>query len=277
MNFQQILDNVNQFLISLKDTTLLFLPKFVLAIIIVIIGYLVASLIKKVVKGLFRRVKTIVTKPKYSKYITTQNIEDLSVFTGKALFWIVLFFSFTIATESIGLPILTAWMSRIIEYLPNIFAAIIVLIAGFVGARIIADLLISAFQKTGIFYGTAFIMTIQYSIVLVSILIAINQIGIDISLFITIISILLAGFLLAAALSFAFGAKTTVSNIIASYYVNNTYKVNDEIKINDLSGKIIEITSTAIKLESSDGTVYIPAKDFNEYYSLLIRKDYNEK
>jgi small-conductance mechanosensitive channel len=79
--------------------------------------------------------------------------------------------------------------------------------------------------------------------------------------------------LFGAALSFGLGAKTSVSNILASYYLHNTYKEGDTVRINNIEGKIIHINSTSVILNTPDGQVSIPAKDFNEYVSVLIKKD----
>ncbi|MGB5529022.1 MAG: mechanosensitive ion channel domain-containing protein, partial [Ignavibacteriaceae bacterium] len=97
-------------------------------------------------------------------------------------------------------------------------------------------------------------------------------IGIDIAIVTIIISIIIGALLFSAALSFGLGAKTSVSNIIASYYVHSTYQEGNIIKINNIEGKIIQISSTAVILDTPEGQVSIPAKEFNEQTSILIKK-----
>jgi small-conductance mechanosensitive channel len=113
---------------------------------------------------------------------------------------------------------------------------------------------------------------VQYSILLITILVAIEQIGIDIALVTIIIDIILAALLFGAALSFGLGAKTSVSNIIASYYVHNSYRAGDKIRINNVEGTIIQITSTAVILETPEGQITIPSKEFSEQTSMLLKK-----
>ena len=105
-----------------------------------------------------------------------------------------------------------------------------------------------------------------------AIIIAINQVGIDISFLTSLTYILLASLLFGAAMAFGMGAKASVSNILASYYIARNYSEGNLIRIGEHEGRIIKITSTSVYLESDAGQVIIPAKDFNEQQSVLIKK-----
>lgn len=269
MNFDQLLKDITQLLSDLKDSFFHFFPKVIFALIIVFFGYIIAKIVQKLVSRLFKQTSSLVTNKKIASHLSSQYIENASLVLSKVLFWLIIIFFIAIASESVGLPVLTAWLSGVIKYIPNIFAAIIILVVGIISGKVIADLITSTMVNAGLFYSSALSKIIQYSIFLISLLIAVNQIGIDIAIFTTILSILLLGLLFAAALSFGLGAKTSVSNIIASYYVSSMYKVDDYIQINNVKGKIIRITSTAVIIDSEEKTVMIPAKEFNESKSLL--------
>ena len=51
------------------------------------------------------------------------------------------------------------------------------------------------------------------------------------------------------------------------------YKTGQIIKIGDVKGKIIQITPTAVIIETTEGQVYVPAKMFDEMTSLLSREE----
>ena len=276
MNFEQFFIDISQLLSELKESFLMFFPKFVFALLIIFFGYLVAKLVQKIINRLFMRTISLITNKKVARHLSSEHIEHVSIILSKVLFWLILIFFITIASESVGLPVLTAWLSGIVKYVPNIVAALVIIVVGIISGRVIADLITSAMVKAGIFYSTALSKIIQYAIFLISLLIAVNQIGIDIAIFTTILSILLMGLLFAAALSFGLGAKTSVSNIIASYYVASHYKVDDYIQIDNIKGKILKITSTAVIIDTEESVVLIPAKEFNESKSLSIKRENNE-
>lgn len=272
MEFEKILEDLDQMLIGLKTHLLAFLPKFIFALLVFFIGYILARLIQTLVKKFIRGTNRFISNQKVKKHLQQKHLDKSAIFISKTLYWIILILFITIASEIMGIPVITAWLSGIVQYLPNIFAAIIIVFVGIIGGKITADIIMTATIKSGVIYGRVLSRAVQYSILLITILIAIEQLGIDIAIVTTIISIILAALLFGAALSFGLGAKTSVSNIIASYYVHNTYKVGDTIKINNIEGTIIQIASTAVILETSDGQVSIPARAFNELVSILVMK-----
>jgi len=108
--------------------------------------------------------------------------------------------------------------------------------------------------------------------VIISILIAVDQIGIDIMFISIIISIILGALLFGAALAFGLGARTSVSNILSSYYLQKTYNEGDTIQMGEIEGVIIKINPTSVIVDTKSGQVMIPSKDFDEKKTVLIRK-----
>jgi small-conductance mechanosensitive channel len=108
-------------------------------------------------------------------------------------------------------------------------------------------------------------------ILALSVIIAIDQIGIDIQFLTNILTLIIASLLFSASLAFGLGAQTSVSNILGSYYLQQVYKEGDNIRVNDVEGIIIKITPTVVLLETKSGRVTIPSKIFNESKSELIK------
>ena len=100
--------------------------------------------------------------------------------------------------------------------------------------------------------------------------VAVDQLGIEVSFLVIAVSIALAASLGAAALAFGLGARTAVSNIIATHYLARTYEVGQRVRVGEHEGRIAEISPTAVILETGEGRVHIPAKEFSEQISTLI-------
>ena len=273
MNFEQWLNDLGKLLLDFKDTLLIFIPKFLFALLVFLAGYLVARFIQSLVKRFVKNTDRFVSNKKLKNHLQKRDLEQSSIFISKTLFWIIIILFITLASEIMGLPVITAWLSGIVQYLPNIFAAIVIIFVGIIGGRLLADVILSTTTKAGITYANILSKIIQYAILLITILIAIDQIGIDIILLTIILSTVIAALLLGGALSFGLGAKTSVSNILASYYLHDTYKEGNTVRINNIEGKIVEITTTSVVLDTTDGQVSIPAKEFSEHSSVLIKKD----
>jgi hypothetical protein len=73
--------------------------------------------------------------------------------------------------------------------------------------------------------------------------------------------------------AFGLGARTSVSNILASYYLQKAYTVGQLVRIGETQGRIIRMTPTAVLLEASEGRIYVPAKAFSEITSVLLTEE----
>jgi len=252
----------------LQSEFIAFLPKILMSLVVLCIGYFIARLVKYIVIRLFQYFDKI-TKKRFSKV----NFEGAGSFLGIAFFWLVLFFSIVLITEILALSILTQWFQSILQYIPNIFAATLIIFAAIILGNLLSNLIESVSERTGFRESTLFSRIIRFALLSLAVIIALDQIGVQISLLINIIDIVLAALLFGAALAFALGARTSVSNILAGYYVRKGYKVGDEIQIGDTKGKITKINSNNVVLENEIGRLTIPAKEFNETKSYLIKRE----
>jgi small-conductance mechanosensitive channel len=201
------------------------------------------------------------------------NFKQAGSFLGTAFFWLIIFSSILVITDILELTVLTNWFQSIIHYVPNILAAILIVFTAIILGNLVSDTLLSVGKRTGIKYSTTLVRIIRFVLLLLAIVIALDQIGIEIALLINIIDIVLAALLFGAALAFGLGARTSISNILACYYIRKRYKVGDEIQVGKTRGIIIKIDTTNIVMDNEIGQVTIPAKLFNETKSYLIKKD----
>jgi small-conductance mechanosensitive channel len=100
--------------------------------------------------------------------------------------------------------------------------------------------------------------------------VALDQVGVDSTLLILVFSIVIGVVLGGLALAFALGARTAVSNIIASHYLSRAYRLGQHIRIGNNQGRIEEIGPTYVILETAEGRVLVPAKEFTETTSILL-------
>jgi small-conductance mechanosensitive channel len=264
--------DLNGMLKQLEEIIFLFLPKLALALVIFLIGYVIARIIRALINRLISRMERI-TPNKVLQQRLQQISTDPSVrLISNMLYWIIIIFFLTAATEILGLPIITNWLGGLVTYLPNILIATLLIFTGVIGGRILKDLIITAITKAGATFGEMFGQFAYYIVITIAVMIAITQIGVDLAILIGIIDIVLAAILFGAAIAFGFGAKTSISNILACYYLRSRYQIGERIRIDNLEGQILEFTSTSLILDTNEGQITIPAKKFNEESSLLIKK-----
>ncbi len=162
------------------------------------------------------------------------------------------------------------WLGKIVDFIPNILIAVIIVFTGIILGRLLGDLIKVAALRTGLLNGAYLGRIVRYLVLFVSIIIALDQLGVDIAFLKEIIEIVLAGLLFGASLAFGLGARTSVSNILGAYYAHKNHKVGKRIKLGEAEGIIIKITDHDVSLETPSGVVIIPAKEFNEKSVTII-------
>jgi small-conductance mechanosensitive channel len=176
------------------------------------------------------------------------------------------------ATDVLGVPVVATLAAGMAQYLPNTLAAVLIVLAGLVLANIARTTVSAMVTSAGLPYGDLPGRLAQTAILLVAGVVAIGQVGIDSTFIIIVISIFLATTLGGLALSFGLGARATVSNILASHYQLHNYKVGQRIRIGAFEGRIVEVNNVAVLLDTPEGRVLVPASEFNERPSVLLRE-----
>jgi small-conductance mechanosensitive channel len=72
------------------------------------------------------------------------------------------------------------------------------------------------------------------------------------------------------AIGFGLGARATVSNLLAIHYLLQNYRVGQRIRIGQIDGRIVQVSSTAVMLDTPDGRTLVPGSRFSESASVLL-------
>ncbi len=256
--------------VQIREALVGFLPNLTGAILIFLLGLLVAFAARTLAGRLLKKADRLIPNRRIRERIQPERMERSAEVISKVLYWIILFFFLTAATEVLGLPVVTTWLSGVAIYLPKALVAILIGAAGVIGGLIVRDIVAAAAESAGILYGRTLGNLAYYAILLVTLFVGIQQVGIDIQFLTILVTILLSGLFLGFALAFGIGARTAVSNILASHYLKRVYKEGHTVRIDGMEGKIERITSVSVILETVDGRACIPAKQFDEKISLLI-------
>ena len=255
-----------EILTKLWDQFLELLPQLIISLVVLGIGYLVARLVKYLA---IRFVKYL--SKKISIRFENLSLDNSAPFIGIAFFWLVIVATLLLISNILKLTFITNGLELILLYSPNIFAAILIIFAALVLGKFISKSISTLGVRLGLSYSNTLGKIAQYLILLSAIIISIDQIGVEVTFIINLMNITLASLFFGAAFAFGIGAKTSVSNILATFYVRKMYKVGDSIKINDIEGRIIRIEATMVVLETNSGQYMIPSKEFSETKSFLIK------
>lgn len=115
-----------------------FIPQLLGAIIIFVIGWLIAMALSKLVKRLLLGVRfdeSLLSSP-IGRFVG-RVFESPSAFVGQLVYWLVVLGALSIALSSLNITALNAFLGAIYGYLPHVIAALIIfLVAGFVSVAV---------------------------------------------------------------------------------------------------------------------------------------------
>ena len=244
-----------------------YLPNILGAILLVGVGVLVATLIRGAVGRLFRLlgVDRIQSRSAAQAFLHRFGVRrPLSGILATLTFWVIIFVFLVSGAEVLGLEVLSRTLEGMAFYVPKIGAAGLILVLGVLAASVARDVLIAAFETSGISQGKAVGQAVYVGAVLVVIVTSASQLGIDTTLLNYTITILVGGFVVGGAVSFGLGAREAMGNLIAVYYARPLVKVGQRVRLGELSGEVRRFTHTAVLIDTKDGRVAVPGKRFSE-------------
>jgi hypothetical protein len=198
-----------------------FLPNLIGAIILLIIGWIISSVIARVLGAVLEAVgfERAVDRAGISSFLrrTGSQVTAISLLTGLLKWFIRLIFVEAAASTLNFAPIITI-VNDIVAYLPNVFVAILIIVIGALLARIAGDLVRAAISGMGVGNAGLFAALVMYLIIGAAVVAALDQLMIAATVVNTLFIALVASVALAFALAFGLGARDVAGDIARSWY-----------------------------------------------------------
>jgi hypothetical protein len=193
-----------------------FLPRVLLAIVILIVGWLIAKALRfAVVRGLRAMNFNVVTEKAGIDPFLRQgggNIDTVGVL-GALVYWLAILAALMIASNSLELAYVTELIGRIVLFVPRVIVAVVVLVFGAYFARFVGTALATYLANIGARHALLVGRLAHYAILAFAVLIALDQLGLGEIIRQTFL-ILVAAIGLALALAFGLGGQRRASELI---------------------------------------------------------------
>jgi len=180
------------------------------------------------------------------------SLPDPTVVWGNILGLIFMTFIIS-AADTLGLDTVSATINNFVLYLPKVIGALIVVVVGLFVANIVRTGIETALAGMNLGYEKAVAGILYGVIVIVVMSLAINQLEIETELLNQVVTILLMAGAGAVALALGLGTRDVAGNVVAGVYARELYEPDNKIKIGDVTGTVIEVTSTSLVLETEEG------------------------
>ncbi len=195
-----------------------FIPRLLGALVVIIIGVLVANIVRWIVERLVETTKlqTAFDQLQFAQTLRSAKLNtNLATIIGSFVQWIIVILFLIPSASILGLPQVSDILNSIIRYLPNVGIAVVILFLGALFAEFIANVTRATAAGLGSRAATSLSVVGRYIIYVFAGLAALSQLGIAPQ----VINILLTGFVAAAAiatgLAFGLGGQNAASDLIA--------------------------------------------------------------
>jgi hypothetical protein len=197
-----------------------FLVNTLLVIIILIIGWVISKLIKTIVTKVLKaiRIDNLSERIKLDTLLAKGGLQySLSALVGVICYWLALLVTFVVAINAIGLTIAADLLNQVVLYIPNVIAAIFILIAGMFIASLLKTIIQTAASNAGISHINLLGKVVEIAVIVFTIAIALEQLKIGAKIIELMVGVMLGSIGLAVGLAFGLGCKDIAARTMSDF------------------------------------------------------------
>ncbi len=220
MQIQDIIqDSIGSFVSGIGEA----LPNILAAVVILLVGWIVAKILKAAVgRGLkLVRFPTLAEKAGIDGFLEKGGIKRSSTdLLGVLVYWLVMLLVLVTAVNALGLEVASQLLNQILLYIPNIIVAVVVVAVGLYAANFVSALVMTAAANAEIEEATFVAALSKYALIIFTFAIALNQLRIGEEIVANGFLILFGSASLAAALAVGLGGRETVARYLQRRFGN---------------------------------------------------------
>lgn len=194
-----------------------YIPKILIAVIIFIIGAIVASLIGQLVTHIIRAIKVdaLVRRTNVDTYFSRAGFKlDIAAFLGALVKWFIIIVFLVSSLDTLGLTAVNDFLRGVLNYIPNVLVAVLIAFTGLIIGEFLEKIVTGSARAAELGKAGFLGIVTRWVVWIFAILVALYQLRIA-----TLFSeAVLNGFVIALAiafgLAFGLGGQQAASDVI---------------------------------------------------------------
>lgn len=194
-----------------------FLPSFLVAVIILVVGWIVAVAVA-------RLVKTVLHSARLDEVGEKLGLDQVSARTGMKMSvsgtvgwvvkWFLLLAVFLAAADILGLEQISLFLNQVLLYIPNVVGAAAILLVGALVARFLAGLTRHSVAAAGLSYADFLGSVTQWAVMVFTVLAALDQLRVAQAFVQTLFTGVIAMLAIAGGLAFGMGGREHANKVL---------------------------------------------------------------
>ena len=214
-------ETINTILVDLYNVIISYLPQLFWALIVLLIGLLLAKWAKSLVVRAFKAINidALIKRAGFDKFTSETGVRPkIEESIGELTRWFIIYLFLISVFNILGLTSIAEFMQSILSYVPNILAALFIFIVSVLLAGFVESFVKNSVGSIDVVTARLMGKIASYTVIVIGSLIALSELGIA-EYF---INILFIGFVVTLAISiglaFGLGAKDVVNDVLKSWY-----------------------------------------------------------
>lgn len=194
-----------------------FLPDFIVALIVLVVGWIFAVSVAKLIKSLL-------VSARVDEFGNKLGLQQVSATTGVHMSiagtlawlvkWFVLIVVFLFAADTLGLDQISAFLQSILAYIPKVVAATGILLAGLMLARFLSRVVRTSVAAAGLASADLLAAVVKWAVVVFTVLATLQQLQVAYAFITTLYTGFIAMIAIAGGLAFGLGGKEHASRVL---------------------------------------------------------------
>ena len=196
------------------------LPDIALAAVLMVAGWLIARLARRLIIRLLRmlHVDEAAEKAGLDDFLVQGGVRYTMVtLLANAVYWMILLGVFVALLHSLGVDAAGQLLDRMMDYLPHVVLAVAVLVFGTLLARVVGGVVQTYLSNIGSAAAGPIAALARYAVIIFVLFMAAEQLAIGSAILVSAFQIAFAAVCLAGALVFGLGGRDWAARIIDRY------------------------------------------------------------
>ncbi|MGA2616996.1 MAG: mechanosensitive ion channel domain-containing protein [Thermoguttaceae bacterium] len=237
------------------DQVIHYAPKVLVMVAVVVAGYILARLVAKIFHKLSQKLglQLAAERSGLADSMRHMGIErSVPAIVGTIVFWLLMCVFVMAAFNILGLPEVSKAMGHVVDYIPNLLVATVVVVVGLLVASFLRGLIATSADRLGISYAEHLANSCYYVLALLTFSLAFTQLGLAFHLLDNLIMIACGGLALGFGLALGLGGRDVMAGILAGYYIRQRVAAGDHVEVAGLEGTVREVGPVATVIETAE-------------------------
>lgn len=206
-----------QALQSLWQGFLSFVPLLIGAIIVLVVGWIIAVGVGKIITEILKKIRfnQIFEKGNWDEALAKADIKvDASGFIGAIVKWVLVIVFLMAAVEILGFTEFAGFLEGVLNYLPNVVVAALIFVVTVIVADILEKIIRVSVERMKVGYGRTVSAIVKWSIWTFAVLAILAQLGIARAFVETLFTGIIAMLVIASGIAFGLGGKDVAADLL---------------------------------------------------------------